>query len=129
MVERIVLPPYDRYELSTFVVHDDVVYIGHIGGVNDEEGNILTSIEEQMEQTLKNLEEYLEEIDLDLENVVKLTVILKDINDFKEMHKVWKRFFNEGNYPVRSVITSEFVNDNILVQVEGIACVKGRSSK
>ena len=122
MIKRTVIPPYDQYELSTFVTHDDVVYIGHIGGVTDEEGNLLSTTKEQMEQTLKNLDDFLNEIDLSLKNVVKLTVILKDIDDFKEMHKVWKEYFDEGEYPVRSVITSEFVNDNIMVQVEGVAC-------
>ncbi|MGM0405597.1 MAG: RidA family protein [Thermoplasmatota archaeon] len=122
MIKRTVIPPYDGYELSTFVTHDDVVYIGHIGGVNDEDGNVLSTTKEQMEQTLKNLEEFLGDIDLDLNNVVKLTVILKDIDDFRDLHEVWKKYFSEGEYPVRTVITSDFVNDNILVQVEGIAC-------
>ena len=122
MIKRTVIPPYDQYELSTFVTHDDVVYIGHIGGVTDEEGNLLSTTKEQMEQTLKNLNGFLNEIDLSLKNVVKLTVILKNIDDFKEMHKVWKEYFSKREYPVRTVITSEFVNDNILVQVEGVAC-------
>lgn len=122
MIERIVLPPYDQYELSTFVTQDNVVYIGHIGGVTDEEGNLLSTTKEQMKQTLKNLNEFLNEIDLSLKNVVKLTVIMKDIDDFRDMHEVWKEHFDEGEYPVRSVITSNFVNDNIMVQVEGIAC-------
>ena len=122
MIKRTVIPPYDQYELSTFVTHDDVVYIGHIGGVTDEEGNLLSTTKEQMEQTLKNLDGFLNEIDLNLKNVVKLTVILKDIDDFKEMHEVWKEYFSEGEYPVRTVITSDFVNDNIMVQVEGVAC-------
>ena len=122
MIKRTVIPPYDQYELSTFVTHDDVVYIGHIGGVTDEEGNLLSTTKEQIEQTLKNLDGFLNEIDLSLKNVVKLTVILKDIDHFKEMHKVWKEYFDEGEYPVRSVNTSEFVNDNIMVQVEGVSC-------
>ncbi len=122
MIKRTVIPPYDQYELSTFVIHDDVVYIGHIGGVTDEEGNLLSTTKEQMEQTLKNLNGFLNEIELSLKNVVKLTMILKNIDDFKEMHKVWKEYFSKREYPVRTVITSEFVNDNILVQVEGVAC-------
>ncbi len=121
-IKRNVFPPYDGYELSTLVTSGEVVYIGHIGGVNDEDGDVLTTTKEQVEQTLKNLEEYLGEVEMDLQNVVKLTVILKDIDDFKDMHIVWKRYFGEGEYPARTVITSEFVNDDILVQVEGTAC-------
>ncbi len=122
MLKRVVIPPYDGYDLSTFVIQNDTVYIGHFGGCCDQEGNLLTTIDQQMEQTLKNLEESLQEINIDLKNVIKLTVILKNIEDFRGMHSIWIKYFSEDNYPVRTVITSQFVSENCLVQVEGVAC-------
>lgn len=124
MIKRVVVPPYDKYDLSTFVVNNETLYIGHFGGYCDDNGELLSTIEEQMEQTLKNLEKSLKEIDLGLQNIVKLTVILKNIKDFHGMHSVWTRYFSKDNYPVRTVITSEFVSENCLVQVEGVACYK-----
>ncbi|SRR6056297_924401 len=121
MIERVVIPPYDDYDLSTFAINNGIVQIGHFGGYVDDEGEVLESFEEQFDQTLKNLEKKLNKIDLTLNNVLKLTVILKNIEDFKAMHQIWKKHFNEGSYPVRAVITSEFVEDDILVQVEGTA--------
>ncbi|MCF8001639.1 MAG: RidA family protein [Halanaerobiales bacterium] len=121
MIERIVIPPNDQYDLSTFTITDDLVQIGHIGGTVNEKGEVLKTIEEQMDQTLNNLEEALKEIDLNLDNVLKLTVILKGIEDFAGMHSIWVKHFKEGKYPVRAVITSEFVSNNCLVQVEGTA--------
>lgn len=121
MFERVVIPPYDEYDLSTFIIKDELVQIGHFGGYINEDGEELESFTEQFEQTLKNLDNALKQIDLDLNHVLKLRVILKDINDFDKMHKVWEKYFSECCYPVRTVITSEFVNDNILVQVEGTA--------
>ena len=121
MIKRIVISPYNEYDLSTFVINNDTVYIGHFGGC-DKDGNLLTTIEQQMEQTLKNLEESLKEIDLTLKNVVKLTVILRNIKDFHNMHSIWTKYFSKENYPVRTVITSDFVSENCLVQIEGIAC-------
>ena len=116
-MERITIPPYDKYDLSTFVIDENTVYIGHLGagGFN---------FKEQMENLFINLNKYLKEINLGLENVAKLTVILKDIDDFKKMHEIWCKYFNEENYPVRVVITSDFVNPNCLVQIEGVACFK-----
>ncbi|MBC2581408.1 RidA family protein [Clostridium sp. DJ247] len=122
MIKRIVTPPYDKYGLSTFVINNDTVYIGHFGGSFDENGKLFTTIEEQMKQTLKNLENALKEINLSLENVVKLTVILKNIDDFQKMHSVWVKHFNKDNYPVRTCITSDFVDEYCLIQIEGIAC-------
>ena len=122
MIKRVVIPPYNGYDLSTFVINNDTVYIGHFGGYCDQYGNLLTTIEQQMEQTLMNLEQSLYEIDLTHNNVVKLTVILKNIEDFHGMHNIWTKHFTTDNYPVRSVITSHFVSENCLVQIEGVAC-------
>lgn len=88
----------------------------------DKDDNLLTTIEQQMEQTLMNLSDSLEKIDLTLKNIVKLTVILRNIKDFHNMHRVWTKYFKTDNYPVRTVITSDFVSENCLVQIEGIAC-------
>lgn len=122
MSERIMIKPYDSYDISTFVIQGDVVYIGHFGGSYDEEGNKLMSVEEQTTQTFRNLEKALKEINLGLDNLLKVTVILKDIKDFDAMHEVWKQFFTKG-YPVRTTITSNFVDDHCRIQIEGIACL------
>jgi len=39
MPERITIKPYDSYDISTFVIQGDVVYIGHFGGSYDDKGN------------------------------------------------------------------------------------------
>ena len=116
-MERIVIPPYDQYDLSTFVIDNNTVYIGHLGAGG-------SNFKEQMENLFIKFNKYLKEINLGLGNVAKLTVILKDIGDFKKMHEIWCEYFNEDNYPVRVVVTSDFVNPNCLVQIEGIACLK-----
>lgn len=115
MIKRIVIPPYYKYELSTFVINDNTVYIGHFGGSG-------TTVEEQLENNLKNLQKSLEEINLGLENVVKLTIILKNIKDFHKIHNIWIKYFTIENYPVRTTITSDFIDDSCLVQIDGIAC-------
>jgi 2-iminobutanoate/2-iminopropanoate deaminase len=121
MTKRIVIKPYDRYDVSTFVIQGDTVYIGHFGGSFDDHGNKLLSVEEQTLQTFKNLERALKEINLGLEHLVKVTVILRDIADFNAMHEAWKQVFTK-DYPVRTTITSNFVDDHCRIQIDGIAC-------
>jgi len=123
MIAKIVIPPYDTFELSTFVVHNDTVHIGHFGGIYDDEGNKLLTIEEQTVQTFRNLERALTEIDLSLENLLKVTVTLKNISDFQGMHKGWKQVFF-SDYPTRMTITSDFVDDECLIQIDGVAGIK-----
>lgn len=120
MPKKITIKPYDTYNISTFAIQGDIVYIGHFGGSYNEEGNKLLSAEEQTLQAFRNLEKALKEIDLQLDNLLKVTVILKDISDFDAMHKAWKQIFTK-EYPTRTTITSNFVDDFCRVQIEGVA--------
>ena len=122
-MKNITLAPYDTYDLSTFVIHGEFVHIGHFGGMFDDEGKILTSIEAQTVQTFHNLDRALREINLSLRNLLKVTVILKDISDFQGMHSAWKQIFN-SNYPVRTTITSDFVDEHCLIQIDGVAGIE-----
>ena len=121
LVKRVVLPPYDSFGLSTFVICDKMVFLSHFGGIFDENGKILGTVEQQTEQCLRNIERNLKTINLGLKNLVKITVILKDTKDFLKMHDVWKKFFVD-EYPVRTTITSDFVDDSCLIQMDGVAC-------
>ncbi len=123
MTERIVIKPYDTYDISTFVIHGDTVYIGHFAGSYDENGNKLMCIEEQTLQTFKNLERSLQQINLGLNNLLKVTVILRDIADFDAMHEVWKKVFPKER-PARTTITSSFVDNHCRIQIDGIASLR-----
>ena len=121
-MKRIILEPYDTFDISTFVIHGDHVHIGHFGDMYDEDGKPLDRIEEQTVQTFRNLEKALGEINLTLKNLLKVTVILKVISDFQGMHTGWKQIF-DSDYPVRTTITSDFIDENCLIQIEGVAGV------
>ena len=119
-MKRVILEPYDTFDISTFVIHGEHVQIGHFGGMYDHDGKRLETIEEQTVQTFRNLEKALGEINLTLKNLLKVTVILKEISDFQGMHTGWKQVFN-SDYPVRTTITSNFIDDHCLIQIEGVA--------
>jgi 2-iminobutanoate/2-iminopropanoate deaminase len=122
-MKSIILAPYDTFDISTFMIHGDLVHIGHFGGMFDDDGDILTSIEEQTVQTFRNLERALGEINLSLRNLLKVTVILSDVSDFQGMHNAWKEVFS-SNYPVRTTITSDFVDEHCLIQIDGVAGIE-----
>ena len=123
MTKRIMVKPYDTYGVSTFVIQGDTVYIGHFGGSYDDNGNKLFGVEEQTLQTFKNLVKALQEINLGLKDLLKVTVILRDIADFNAMHEAWRKVF-PNEYPVRTTITSNFVDDHCRIQIEGIASIE-----
>jgi 2-iminobutanoate/2-iminopropanoate deaminase len=112
--------PYDTFDISTFVIHGDTVHTGHFGGMYDDAGNKLLTIEEQTNQSFRNLEAALMEINLSLDNLLKVTIILKNISDFHGMHQAWKKILHPF-YPARTTITSDFIDDNCLIQIDGLA--------
>lgn len=77
-------------------------------------------IEAETEQALKNLQAVLNAAGSDLKNVVKVTVFLRDINDFTRMNSVYAKFFTE-NYPARSAFQVAALPRGAAVEIEAIA--------
>ena len=121
MIERICVGSYSDYQIATFTICNDLVEISHFGGSRDSSGNKLTTIEAQFVQSFTNLESALAEINLTLKHLMKVNVILKHIQDFQVMHKAWCRVFPDGHYPARTTITSDFIDEACLVQIDGTA--------
>ena len=79
-------------------------------------------IAEQTEQVLKNLAAVLEAAGTRLENVVKTTVFLADMNDFADMNKVYGRFFT-NEPPARATVEASRLPRDARVEIEAIATV------
>ncbi len=79
-----------------------------------------TTIEEQTERVLKNLSIVLNGLGLSLQNVVKTTVFLKDMDDFQGMNGVYAKAFGDHR-PARSTIAIRQNPLDALVEIECIA--------
>jgi len=79
-----------------------------------------TTIEEQTERVLQNLSIVLKGLGLSLQNVVKTTVFLKDMDDFQGMNGVYAKMFGEHR-PARSTIAIRQNPLDALVEIECIA--------
>ncbi|MBT3337058.1 MAG: reactive intermediate/imine deaminase [Anaerolineae bacterium] len=79
-----------------------------------------TTIEEQTERVLQNLNIVLSGLGLSLQNIVKTTVFLKSMDDFQGMNGVYARIF-EGHTPSRSTIAIRQNPLDALVEIECIA--------
>jgi 2-iminobutanoate/2-iminopropanoate deaminase len=77
-------------------------------------------VSEQTEQVLRNLSEVLAAAGTSLENVVKTTVFLADMNDFAEMNEVYGRYFSD-NKPARATVQAARLPRDARVEIECIA--------
>jgi 2-iminobutanoate/2-iminopropanoate deaminase len=78
-------------------------------------------IEEQTKQSLENLTQILKSQGAGLENVLKTTVFLSDMNNFAEMNKVYEEAFAGAKYPARSAVEVARLPKDALVEIEAIA--------
>jgi reactive intermediate/imine deaminase len=74
----------------------------------------------QTEHALSNVEAILAEEGLDMDDVLKMTVFLGDIEDFDEMNEAYSEFFDEDP-PARSAIEVGAVPKGAALEVEAIA--------
>ena len=79
-------------------------------------------IAEQTEQVLKNLTALFAAAGVGLDQVVKTTVFLSDMNDFTAMNEVYGRFFSEAP-PARATVQAARLPRDAKVEIEAIAVV------
>lgn len=77
-------------------------------------------IKEQTRQSLLNVQAILEEVGLSMDDVVKTTVFMADMNDFTDMNAVYAEFFKEP-YPARSAVAVKTLPKGALVEIEVVA--------
>jgi len=81
------------------------------------------SIKNQTEQSLKNVKAVLEAAGATLDDVVKCTVFLKDMDTFSEMNEKYKEFFKD-NPPARAAVEVARLPLDVGVEIEAIAYKK-----
>ncbi|MBE2190012.1 MAG: RidA family protein [Desulfobulbaceae bacterium] len=74
----------------------------------------------QTQQSIRNIAAILESVGLTLENVVKTTVLLKNMEHFADMNEMYNQFF-ETSKPARAAYEVARLPKDVLVEIEAIA--------
>mgnify|MGYP000583099568 FL=1 len=77
-------------------------------------------IEVQTRQSLENVKAILEEEGLSMQDVLKVTVLMDDIEEFDEMNSTYAEYFQE-NPPARSAFEVAEVPKGAKIEIEAIA--------
>lgn len=81
---------------------------------------VSSDVAEQTRQVLKNLTAVLEAAGSNLNNVVKTTVFLADMNDFTAMNEIYAEFFSD-NKPARATVQAARLPRDARVEIDCIA--------
>lgn len=109
---------------SQAIVTNGVVYTAGQIAIDPRSGALITGgIEEQTEQVLKNLEAVLKAAGSSIDDVIKTTVVMADINDFAKMNAVYAKRF-AAPFPARSTLEAARLPKDALVMIEAVALVR-----
>jgi 2-iminobutanoate/2-iminopropanoate deaminase len=99
----------------------NTLYISGQIPINPNSGKIeATTIKEQTEQVMKNIEAILKAAGYTFENVVKSTCLLSDISNFAAMNEVYAQFYTQ-NPPARAAFAVKDLPLGALIEIETIA--------
>ncbi|NJN04897.1 MAG: RidA family protein [Leptolyngbyaceae cyanobacterium RM1_1_2] len=80
-------------------------------------------VEAQTQQAIANMSAILEAAGAGLDNVVKTTIFLKDMNDFSKVNSVYGQYFDAETAPARACVEVARLPKDVLVEIECIAVI------
>lgn len=100
-----------------------MIYTSGVIGVDPKTGEAAATIEEQTTQVFENIKGLLEDAGSSLDQAVKTTVFIKDMNDFAKVNEIYASYFT-GAFPARSCVEVARLPKDLLIEVEVVA-IKG----
>ena len=91
--------------------------------LNMDTGEMETEIKAATKASLSNVKAILAEAGLTMDNVIKTTVFISDMNNFAAMNEVYATFFGD-TAPARSCVEVARLPKDVLVEIEAVAVRK-----
>ncbi|RZD37829.1 MAG: reactive intermediate/imine deaminase [Methanobacteriota archaeon] len=106
---------------SQGVVSGNYIFLSGQVGRKHDATELEKGVAAQTRQTILNIKAVLAKKNLNLDNVVKTSVFLADMNDFAEMNGVYSEFFDENTAPARTTIQAAALPLAADVEIEAMA--------
>ena len=107
---------------SQAVVHNGLVYTSGQIALTPEGIMLEDDLEKQTHQVLKNLREVLQEAGSSLDQVIKTTIFLADMDSFVAVNEIYASYFGDHK-PARATVAVKTLPKNALVEIDAIAVV------
>ena len=81
-------------------------------------------IKAQTKQVLENIKKVLDQAGANFSDIVRVTVFIKDMNQFRDIHDVRLQYFDENNLPASTMVSvSGFVDEDALIEIDAVAVI------
>jgi reactive intermediate/imine deaminase len=107
----------DQVGYSRAVVAGNMIFVSGTTGYNYKTMQISSDVLQQAEQCLKNIENALKEADSSLADVVRVTYILPEVDDFKACWPILKKYFGTIK-PAATMISAGLADDLMKIEIE-----------
>jgi 2-iminobutanoate/2-iminopropanoate deaminase len=106
---------------SQAILVNDTLYVSGQIPLNPVTGELETdSIESAVHRVMQNISALLKEAEMDLGNVVKCSIFLKDLNDFSKVNEVYASYFT-STPPARETVQVSRLPLDVSVEISCIA--------
>ena len=113
--------PYEPYLLSQAIKSGPFVFVSGQAGYNDDGNIVQGGFSAQGEQAFRNLDRALTAAGSSLENVVKVTIFVTDMEDFNHVVDLRRKYFS-APYPADSIVEIKALyTPEAMIEIEAIA--------
>ena len=105
---------------SQAVLINDFLYISGQIALDPKNMKMVEGTDNQIKMVFKNIKEILKEADMDFSNVIKLTILLDNLENFEKVNEIMSELF-EKPYPARAAFEVSKLPKNSSIEVETIA--------
>ncbi len=97
----------------------DFIFTSGMIPINNDGSIVNGDIKEQTKTVLENLKLFVEDNNLSLNDVVKITVYIDDINDFSKMNEVYSNYMS-SSLPARSIAEVSKLPKGVKIEIDAI---------
>ena len=115
--------PQRSYGAGVVTQGGRTVWLAGMGGTRAADGSKIADFAGQTRQAFRNIEAALKRAGGSLENVVSMTVMIRNQSDGDEFVKIRGEFFKD-KFPASMLITAkDFANPDLLVEIQSVAVI------
>jgi 2-iminobutanoate/2-iminopropanoate deaminase len=108
------------YPFSKAVSAGDIIFVSGVLGT-DKDGKLNPDFKVQSKQVMENIKERLGELGLSMKDIVKCTVMIKDMSKWSDFNEIYRTYFEPNRFPARSAFGVTALALGAEMEVEVIA--------
>tara|TARA_B100000902_G_C26636811_1_gene587154 strand:+ start:142 stop:519 length:378 start_codon:yes stop_codon:yes gene_type:complete len=105
---------------SQAIMHGNMIFISGQIGIDPNNNIINDNISNETKMVMENIKSVLQHMDCDMNSIVKCSVFLSNMNDFKFVNEVYGKYFSEP-YPARETVAVSTLPKNVNIEISAIA--------